>query len=53
MSKKKKYSPFEQKLIIEAHNRSENGIKLGIKRSEKTGNSESPLFNINTQINLF
>lgn len=51
--KKPKYTKEEQKLIIEAHNRMENGIKLGVRKSQKTGNSETPLFNSNNQTSLF
>jgi hypothetical protein len=51
--KKTKYTPEQQKLIIEAHNNSENGIRLGVQKSQKSRYTETPLFKKENQIKLF
>ena len=43
----------DQKNLIQAHNDSENGLKLGISKSQRKPNSSADLFRPEIQINLF
>lgn len=50
---KNRMTKDQQKAIIEAHNRMENGIKLGVQKSQKTGYYNTPLFRSDNQTSLF
>ena len=51
--KKSKLSKLDQKAIIEAHNRTTNGIKLGPLSDQKKSKGDLPLFEDKTQTDLF